>query len=497
MRIVHAAAEVEPWCKTGGLADVVGSLPAAQARLTPPGSRVLVLCPLHRGVRAVAARRGETLVDAAIEVAPVPGGPVGRVLLVDPVPGEALTVGFVDCPELWDRDGIYHDADFVSWPDNPARFAWFARAVIEVAPALLGGRPDVLHAHDWHLGLAPVFARQHGGDDVRRAWSQARTVFTIHNILYQGNVDKSWVPRLGLRWEDFTMDRFELRDELSFLKAGVAFADVATTVSPGHAAEVRTPEGGHGLDGFLRAQGDRFLGILNGLDARQWDPATDKALPAPFSVDALEGRARCRAALLDEVGLPDLGGLLVGVVSRLVWAKGLDVAADAWDHVGGDTQLVLVGSGERELEDRFRRLAEERPEHVAARIGFDGGLARRIFAGCDVVLVPSRVEPCGLTQLQAMRYGAVPIAHPVGGLADTVLDPGDDGLLAGEGTGLVVESLTGPALAAALSRAGRLAADAEGWRRLVRAGMSLDSTWTSPGTRTLEVYADIAPGAHP
>jgi len=493
MRIVHASAEVEPWCKTGGLADVVGSLPQALAELAPPGSRVLVLCPLHRGVRAAAAKRGQTLVDAGYEVAPIPGGPVGRVLLVDPTPGDALTVGFVDCPELWDRAGIYHDADFVSWPDNPARFAWFARAVIEVAPALLGGRPDVLHAHDWHLGLAPVFARQHGDEDVRRAWAGARTVFTIHNILYQGNVDKSWVPRLGLRWEDFTMERFELRDELSFLKAGIAFSDVTTTVSPGHAAEVRTSEGGHGLDGFLRAQGDRFVGILNGLGEDLWDPTTDAALPATFSRDDTSGRARCRAALLEEMGLPDRGGLLVGVVSRLVWAKGLDVAADAWEKLGGDHQLVLLGSGEKGLEERFRRLATERPEHVAAHIGFDGALARRIFAGCDVVLVPSRVEPCGLTQLQAMRYGAIPIAHPVGGLADTVLDPGDAGLRRGEGTGLLVNPLTGGELARTITRAAGLRADEEGWSRLVLAAMSVDSRWTSPGTRTLQLYA--SPGA--
>ena len=491
MRIVHASAEIEPWCKTGGLADVVGSLPQALSRLTPPGSRVLVLCPLHRGVRSVAARRGERLVDEGWRVTPVPGGPVGRVLLVAPAPRESVTVGFIDCPELFDRDGVYHDASQTAWEDNPFRFAWFARAVIEVAPALLGGSPDVLHAHDWHCGLVPVYAKQQGGVEVRRVWEGVRTVFTIHNILYQGVVSKEWVPKLGLEWSDFTMDGFEYNDHLSFLKAGVAFSDAVTTVSPGHREELLTPQGGHGLDGFLRALGDRFVGVLNGLAPELWDPGLDPALPAPFWEDRLEGKATCRAALLEEMGLPDHGGLLLGVVSRLVWNKGLDAAASAWEQTleRGELQVVVLGSGERALERRFEALAAAHPDRIAVKVGFDQALARRIFAGCDAVLVPSRVEPCGLTQLQAMRYGAVPIVHPVGGLADTVIDPGTRALARGEGTGFVFWPHGPGELAHAVRRAAALYEDGDAWTRLLRGCMRHDSSWTGPATRTLSLYA--------
>lgn len=498
MRIVHAAAEVDPWCKTGGLADVVGSLPKAEADLLPPGSRVLVLCPLHRGVRAVATKRGERLVDAGYRVAPVRGGPVGRVLLVDGEADQALTIGFIDCPELFDRPGIYDDDQRRAWPDNPVRFSWFARAVIEVAPALLGGRPDVLHAHDWHLGLAPVWKKQHGEAAVREAWSQARVLFTIHNILYQGLAPKEFVPRLGLRWEDFTMRGFEYRDRLSFLKAGIAFADVVTTVSPGHARELLTPEGGQGLSGFLHTQGDAFVGILNGLDPALWNPATDDALPAAYSPDAMDGRAVCRRELLAEFGMPDHGGLILGVVSRLVWNKGLDTVAWAMPvllELG--VQLVLLGSGEGAIEGRFRGLAAAHPEQIGTYIGFDGQLARRIFAGTDAVLVPSRVEPCGLTQLQAMRYGAVPIAHPVGGLADTVIDPGDEGLAAGQGTGFLFAPHGPQELVHAVARAVRLHEDPQAWRRLREACMRHDSSWTLPATRTLELSRRPEPGHNP
>ncbi len=498
MRIVHASAEVAPWCKTGGLADVVGSLPRAEADLLPPGSRVLVLCPLHRGVRAVAAKRGERLVDAGYGVAPIDGGPVGRVLLVDGAPDERVIVGFIDCPELFDRDGIYDDCHRRAWPDNPVRFSWFARAVIEVAPALLGGRPDVLHAHDWHLGLLPVWKQQHGGASVRRAWSRARVLFTIHNILYQGLASKEFVPKLGLRWEDFTMDGFEYRDQLSFLKAGVAFADVVTTVSPGHARELRTPEGGHGLDGFLRAQGDGFVGVLNGLDPNLWSPAVDDALPANFSIGSMTGKAVCRQELLKEFGLPDQGGLVLGIVSRLVWNKGLDTVAQAMPallELG--VQLVLLGSGEADIEASFMNLVAAHPDQIGARIGFDGLLARRIFAGTDAVLVPSRVEPCGLTQLQSMRYGSVPIAHPVGGLGDTVVDPGDEGLAVGEGTGFLFAPHGPEELAGAVARAARLYGDTHAWLRLVETCMRHDSSWKAPATRTLELSRDPSPSDFP
>ena len=489
MRVVHAASEIEPWCKTGGLADVASALPAELARSLPEGSRVVVLAPFHRVVRGAVERLDATLVDAGWSLHPLgPDGPEARLLLLEGIPGRHR-VGFVHCPSLFDRAGMY-DEEGVAYPDNPARFAAFTRAVAEVGPALVGGSPDIVHAHDWHAGLLPLQIRQHENPAVRHAWAGARSVFTIHNLLYQGVYPKGWVDTLGLRWADFTIDGFEWHDQLSFLKAGVAFADAITTVSPTYAGEITTPEFGEGLHGLFAGLGPRLHGILNGLDTELWDPSIDSALPAAFRAGDLDGRAICRSALLEEVGLPEQGRPILGVVSRLVWNKGLDTVAWVGEQLMElGVQLVLLGSGDRELSDRFVAMSRRWPDRVAANIGFDAGLARRIFAGSDLFAVPSRKEPCGLTQMQAMRYGAVPVVHAVGGLADTVVDPGDAGLRAGEGTGFRFGPHGPEPLLEAMGRAVRMwRDDPDGWRTLQATCMARDWSWRLPAAEYAALY---------
>lgn len=492
LRVVHAASEIEPWCKTGGLADVASALPAALARSLPDGSRVVVLAPLHRGVEAVASQRGVSLVDAGWALWPLgEGGPEARILLARGAAGRH-EIGFVQCASLFDRAGPYDDGT-TAFSDNPLRFAAFTRAVAEVGPALVGGPPDIAHAHDWHAGLLPLQIRQHESVEVRRAWAGARSVFTIHNLLYQGVCDKSWVERLGLRWADFGVDGFEWHDQLSFLKAGVAFSDATTTVSPTYAREITTAERGEGLEGLFRSLGPRLRGILNGIDTEQWDPATDTALTAPFSADALHGRRACRAALLDGVGLPEQGRPILGVVSRLVWNKGLDTVAWLGERLMDlGIQLVVLGSGDRDLSDRFVAMARRWPGRVAVRVGFDGILARRIFAGSDLFAVPSRTEPCGLTQMQALRYGAVPVVHSTGGLADTVRDAGE----MGQGSGFVFSPHGPDELHHALGRAVELwREDPEGWRRVQSAGMQRDWSWREPAAEYAALYRELLGGA--
>ncbi len=492
MRVVHAASEITPFCKTGGLADVASALPAALGRCLPHGSRVVVLAPLHRSVRAVAEERGLELVDAGWSLRPLgEDGPEGRVLLVRGTPSRH-EIGFVQCDPLFDRAGPYGDGN-EAYPDNPLRFAAFTRAVAEVGPALVGGSPDIAHAHDWHCGLLPLQIRQHDSPNLRRAWRDSRSVFTIHNLLYQGICDKSWVERLGLRWEDFGIDGFEWHDQLSFLKAGVAFADVITTVSPTYAREITTPERGESLDGLFGSLGPRLRGIVNGLDVESWDPAADPALAAPYSVDSMEGRAACRSSLLAEVGLPEQGRPILGVVSRMVWNKGLDTVAWVGEQLMSlGLQLVVLGSGDQDVSDRFVAMARRWPERVAVRIGFDGGLARRIFAGSDLFAVPSRTEPCGLTQMQAMRYGAVPVVMRTGGLADTVVDPGDALLWQGQGSGFVFDPHGPDELVHALSRAtGLWREDPEAWRKVQAVGMKRDWSWREPAAEYAALYREL------
>ena len=483
MRVLHVASEVAPWVKTGGLGDVLGALPAA---LHDAGAeRVVVVAPLYREARAALARKGVALEDTGVVVAVDIGGDRVWGRFVVPAGSDPrCTVAFLECDRLYDREGIY-DGYSGGFSDNAARFGFLCRGALDGAERLLGGPPDIVHGHDWQGALASVYLKT----IFRRTFPRARAVFTIHNLAYQGVFDAGWLGPLGLDPALFHFDGMELHGHLSLLKGGVATADVTTTVSPRYAREVQTPAFGHGLDRFLQKYG--VVGILNGIDPAEWSPESDTHLPARFSATALGGKALCRAELLRAAGLEaGTGEPVLAVVSRFTGQKGLDLVADLvpeLPHLGA--RLVVLGTGEPGLESRFRQLEAAFKRHITVRIGFDVPLAHKIIAGADAFLMPSRFEPCGLNQMYAMAYGTVPIVHAVGGLRDTVEDPGDEGLSLGRGTGFRFEHATLDGLRWAVQRAiGLYRWHPDGWGRVLRAGMARDFSWTRSAALTLELY---------
>jgi starch synthase len=480
VRVLHVTSEVAPWAQTGGLADVAAALPPACAAVTP-GMRTATVAPLYRATRARLAQAGASL--GAPQAVTVAFGPHRYDVTVASI-GAAGSHGvwLVDCPVLYDRDGLYGDVHG-EFGDNHLRFSVLCRAALAAAPAILGGAPDVVHGHDWQGGLATALARLEG--------STAITVLTVHNLAYRGLYPKSTVTELGLPWSVFDLHHGEFWDQLSLLKLGMAYADVVTTVSPTYAREVLTPERGEGLDGFLRHDVARVAGITNGIDMAAWDPSGDPALPARFSASSLAGKAACRAALARELGLSiDDKTPLAVAVARLTPQKGLDLVADLAPELATiGVKLAVLGAGDHDLEDRLRALAGAHGSHLAVRIGFDVALSRRMYAGADLFVMPSRFEPCGLGQLYAMRYGAVPVVAAVGGLRDTVHDPGDPALAAGAGTGFAFEYVDAAGLRWALDRAARMFRDQPAAFAAVRkAGMTRDSSWDASAREYVQIY---------
>jgi starch synthase len=397
---------------------------------------------------------------------------------------DGVEVFLLEQPALYERPGGLYDQG-----DNAARFGYFCRAVLEGSAngALPGPPPEVIHLHDWPV--APTALLLAG--PYRGRLPHTRSVLTLHNLAHQGWFPARELAMLGLEWAPPPLHA--PGGTLNFLRGGIGWADAVTTVSPNHAREILGSEMGFGLDSLLRGLPRPLRGILNGIDDAAWDPATDPHLPAHFTPDDLAGKTVCRKALLEEVGLPERNELVVAVVSRLDPQKGLDILADTapWFEALG-VQLVVLGTGQPALEERYRDLMARYPRRVGGRIDFDVGLSHRILAGADAVCMPSRFEPCGLTQLFGLRYGAVPIVHPVGGLHDTVSDPGLDGLVAGHGTGLRFFPLEREALAHALARMARLRRDfPDGLARLRRVGMTWDSSWDRPARHYLDLYAAI------
>lgn len=481
MRILHVASEVAPWAQTGGLADVVAALPAAVAAISPQ-SRTATVAPLYRAARAELARAGIPLGDGLRHEIVVGGHRLPAQLR--PVGAESRTrIWLLDCPPLYDRDGIYQAPDGRDWPDNALRFAALDRAAIDLAAVILGGEPDVVHGHDWQAGLALLFSRQDG--------RPASTIQTVHNLAYRGLFDKHTLPDLGLSWSLFNSHQLEFWDQISFLKAGMAFADVVTTVSPTYAEEILTAERGEGLDGFLRHDVRRRIGIVNGIDPALWNPATDPHVPANFDASDLRGKTRCREAVMRELGLSsDRGSIFAVAISRMAAQKGIDLLADLVPELASmQIKLAILGAGERDLEQRWLDLAEAFPDDVAARIGFDQGLSRRLYAGADLFVMPSRFEPCGLGQLYAMRYGAVPVVAAIGGLRDTVFDPVDDPLASPQRTGFQFAPVSTENLRRALVRATHtFAVEPAAFARVRIAGMTRDSSWTKSAHQYLRVY---------
>ena len=473
MRVVHVASEVAPFAQSGGLADVLAGLPAALAE--SHGLDVGIMVPLYRGVEARLATAGihlEPGAPIAIEVgwhrfeAALRTAKIGRVMY-----------GFVDCAPLYDRAGtLYGPGGAGEFADNHVRFAALGKAAVEYGARLVRGPIDVLHVHDWQGAPAAIYAQVMG--------APCAIAITIHNLAYRGIFPKHVMPELGLPWSIFTMHHTEFYDQVSLLKGGLAAADVVTTVSPTYAREILTPERGEALDAFLRWDVRRLVGIVNGIDVEAWNPATDPALPARFTRDAPAGKDACRDAIASELGLEvSSDQVLFGAIARMTSQKGLDLVADIvpeLERLGA--RLIVLGSGEHDLEDRFRWLANTFQQQIAVRIGFDLALSRRIYAGCDAFLMPSRFEPCGLGQLYAMRYGTIPVVTSVGGLRDTVTDPG---------TGIRFGSATAAGLLAAVERCVELCRDPLARASLRRAAMGRDSSWASSALQYVALYRSI------
>ena len=473
MRVLMVASESVPFAKTGGLADVIGALPRALVRL---GHAVDVVMPRYRSVAG-----GEPVARVQVRMAGT-----ARSADVYATVADGVRTLFVHQPDYFDREYLYGTGND-DYRDNAERFAFLARSALEWG-ASSGTAYDVVHAHDWQGGLVPLLLQREYGS--APAFRGAPAVLTIHNLAFQGLFDAAWLPRLGLGWDLMRTDALEYFGRISFLKAGIVFSRTITTVSPRYAVEIQSPELGCGFDGILRHRSADLVGILNGIDTDQWDPARDPNLPAPYDTSNLRGKAASKRLVLEVFGLAAGAEArrrpLVGLISRLVDQKGFDlIAAIAPELSALDASFVLLGSGEPRYEDLWRALAARHPDRIGTRFGFDEALAHRIEAGADIFLMPSRFEPCGLNQMYSLRYGTVPVVRATGGLSDTVrnVERGKSG-----GTGFVFEPYSPEALLAALRRALHTFQNRSVWRRIQLAGMQQDFSWDRSARQYAETY---------
>jgi starch synthase len=486
MRIAFATPEVLPFSKTGGLADVARALPAALGSL---GCDVTVFSPCYRQASAWVAAHA-----VAAEHIELPGqlriGREQHALRYQVMPGNPQHV-LVQSDYYFQRAHPYLDTEGLDYADNTARFAFFCRAVLEYCQHH-GIAPDVVHCHDWQTALLPVYLRTLYGDG---PLSGARSLLTLHNLGYPGIFPAEQLEVTGLSHDVFTIDGLEYYGQLNLLKGGIVYADAVNTVSPAYAREIQTPEYGLGLDGVLRHHRGKLSGILNGIDEEEWDPQADAHIAERFSSQQLAGKKTCKKLLQRELGLPMRAGtFLLGVISRLDRQKGIELICDAFPQLATlDIQLAVLGSGDRALQERLQHLHGEYPAQVALRLGYDEPLAHRIIAGVDAFLVPSRYEPCGLTQMYSQRYGTVPIVRATGGLADTVANYTPRRLAEGKASGFSFSAFDAGKLAEAVKRAARLYfADRKSWGKLMRHIMAISHSWDGSARKYEALYRKLA-----
>jgi starch synthase len=476
LKALSVASELFPLVKTGGLGDVAGALPRALGEL---GVEVRSLIP---GYPAVLERLSQ-----ARPVRPLPGLFGGDGHLLSARLDDGLEVLVIDAAHLYGRPGHpYVALDGTDWPDNAERFAALGWVAAQIGQGLLQDwRPEVVHAHDWQAGLAPAYLALSGRP-------RPATVLTVHNLAFQGRFPASLLDRLKLPHSAFAVEGVEYYGGIGFLKAGLFFADRVTTVSPTYAREIQTPAYGMGLDGLLRARADRLIGIVNGIDELSWDPATDPHLPERYSAKTVAARSANKVHLQRRLTLAEDGSApLFGVVSRLAWQKGMDLLLDALPAVVAmGAQLAVLGTGDEALEQSFLEAARAHPGAIGSVLRHEEALAHLMQGGADAILVPSRFEPCGLTQLYALRYGAVPIVSRVGGLADTIIDANEAALLDGVATGFQFAPVTAEALEGALTRAVGLYRDTGLWRRMQRRGMTRRVGWSRAAEHYAALYRD-------
>ena len=481
MHIVFAASECVPFAKTGGLADVVGALPPELVKL---GHEVTVYLPLYAGVR----RQIKGELKYAVRSITIPFEYYNRFAgIVDGGKRAGVQYYFIDCLKLFDREGLYGTAEG-DYPNNWERFGLFCRVVLEAAKLL--GVPDVFHVHDWQAALIPVYLRTTYDSDP--LLKNAGVVLTIHNAAYQGAFQPATTERLLFPWEIFTMDKLEQFDNFNFLKGGLVYSDILTTVSRKYAEEIQTPEFGNQLDSVLRGRAAVLRGILNGVDYAQWNPATDANLVAHYTPENLAGKRECRADLLRAFGLEQVKDStpVIGIVSRFALQKGFDLVEQIAGRLSElDVAVVALGSGEPVYEKFFRDWAFWNKANVAVRIGYDDALAHKIEAGADMFLMPSLYEPCGLNQIYSLKYGTVPVVRATGGLDDTIeeWDPKQ-----GTGTGFKFKGMRAEGLRDAIDRALAAFEDKEGWKKLMLNGMARNYSWEQPAREYTAVYEEAA-----
>jgi starch synthase len=469
LHVAFVTSEMAPFVKTGGLADISAALPKALVRL---GHRVTVLMPRYRSI-------------------PFPPGEfAGSVHVpVDGLPRSAgyyrtrteagVEVVFVEHPPFYDRPILYGE-----YADNRLRFAFLARAALEYFRSR-GERPSVFHAQDWQTGLVPVYLKSFYWDDP--TLHRTPSVFTIHNVAYQGQFPLDTLDVLGLPWQLGTSAALEYHGSISYLKGGTVFAELVSTVSPTYAREIQGPEHGFGFEGVVRSRAADVSGILNGVDYDEWDPRHDRHVARRYSPEDTSGKAACKADLLRAYGLderPDLP--VLGITSRLVWQKGIDIVVDAWwDFLQRPVRMVVLGTGDRDVQDGLRAFQDRDPRRFAVRFAYDESLAHKVVAGADIFLMPSRSEPCGLTQMYALRYGTIPIVRSTGGLADTI-EPYD--AADGRGTGFRFDTPDGTGLVWALDQALRVFPDRSAWKALMQRAMASDFSWDRSAREYVALY---------
>ena len=483
MKILFTTTEAVPFCKTGGLGDVCGSLPLELARL---GHEPVVILPAFR--QALNCGRPVEPTGIRFEV------PIGRKMMAgtflrSSLPGDTVPVYLVHQPHYYDRPELYRESGH-DYKDNCERFVFFCRAALE-AIQLLDLRSELVHCHDWTSGLVPAYLKTElcGVPP----YDSIRSLLTIHNIAYQGNFWHWDMELTGIDWKYFNWRQMEFFGNLSFLKSGLAFADALNTVSPRYAQEIQRSPLGCGLEGILQQRHDDLSGIINGVDYREWNPEIDPHLGGSnYGVKNVAGGKRaCKAALQREMGLPQVADRpLLAMVGRLADQKGFDLVAQLipkW-AANSSAQWVILGTGEAQYHELFAKLAGQHPEKVAVRLGFSNELAHRIEAGADIFLMPSRYEPCGLNQLYSLKYGTVPVVHATGGLADTITNLSDETLSAGTANGISFDTYNATALADALDRACRAFANRPVWEQLVRTGMRQDWSWNHSAREYERLY---------
>jgi starch synthase len=472
-----ASSEIVPFAKTGGLADVAGALPKA---LEKQGAEVCLVMPLYKCVSELNLKLSEEAEPFTIAMA---GEAVEVKIKSAALAGSGIKAFFVECDKYFNRDGLYQE-NGQDYPDNDVRFALFSKAVLEMIK-LVGFKPDVIHCNDWQTGLIPTYLKTiFAGDDF---YKEIATVFTIHNIAYQGLFPAMTMEKIGLPWDIFNMNGVEYWGHVSYMKAGLVYTDIINTVSPTYAAQIQSSEKyGKGLEGLLSSRTQDLYGILNGIDSEVWNPSTDEFISSKYSHTNLRGKASCKKDLQKANNLPVESVPVIGIVSRLADQKGFDLIAEALDNImTNDVQIIILGTGDPKYHELLQAVAFKYEGKFAVNLKFDDSLAHKIYAGSDIFLMPSLDEPCGLGQMIALRYGALPLVHKTGGLADTVVDYNGD---PANGNGFVFEEYAENQLLDAFNRAMEIYSNKRKWNTIVKSSMEKDYSWEASAGRYMEIY---------